>query len=165
MTITEELAKEIKLMNVEEKLQLVTPCGYCCLSCSAYVKGICKDEAVIEQMRKRGELAGVSSEEVIGHCPGCRPAQGNPHGQGMCRTYECCVNNKGLNFCYECEDFPCLKLAPIAKDAEIRPHNTKIYNLLMLKKLGLDSYIIGSGALWSQFARGRTPVDGDDVQM
>ena len=164
MTVTEELERTIKLMNDEEKRRLVTPCGYCCLSCPAFVKGICRDDAVIEQMRRRGELAGFSADELIGRCPGCRSAQGHPHGNGVCRTYAC-VENKGLNFCYECEDFPCLKLAPIAKNAEIRPHNTKVYNLLMLKKLGLDGYIAESGNLWARFARGRTPVDGDDVRM
>ena len=165
MTVTEELESKIKLMNDEEKLQLVTPCGYCCLSCPVYVKSTCRDEAVIEQIRRRCELTGLTADEMIGRCPGCRPAQGKPHGMGVCPTYECCVNNKGLNFCHECEDFPCLKLAPIAKNAEMRPHNTKIYNLLMLKRLGLDGYITSSWKLWSQFARGRTPVDGGDVQL
>lgn len=165
MMVTEELRSKVGLMSEAEKLRVVTPCGYCCLSCPVYVEGICTDEAVIGQLRKRMELAGFSCDEGIGKCPGCRPAGGNPHGQGLCLTYDCCVNEKGLHFCHECEAFPCLKLAPIAKNADIRPHNTKIYNLLTLKRLGLNDYIIKSGELWSQFARGRTPVDGDDVQI
>jgi hypothetical protein len=49
--------------------------------------------------------------------------------------------------------------------AEVRRHNTKIYNLLMLKKLGLDEYIQKSRELVVQWARGKTPVLGDDVQV
>jgi len=75
------------------------------------------------------------------------------------------VNKKGLDFCYQCDDFPCLKLAPISERAEVRRHNTKIYNLLMLKKLGLDKYIQKSGELSTQWVRGKTPIPGGDVQV
>lgn len=44
---------------------------------------------------------------------------------------------KGHNFCYECEDFPCEKLQPIVNFEIFLPHNSKIYNLLMIKKLGI----------------------------
>jgi len=83
----------------------------------------------------------------------------------LCQTYDCCINKKGLDFYFRCKDFPCLKLAPISDMAEVRRHNTKIYNLLMLKKLGLDEYIRKSGELIVQWARGKTLILGDDVQV
>ena len=149
-------------MEYQEKLQLVTPCGYCCLSCPAYEKGECTDEIAIQ---KEAARAGMPVEEFGKMCPGCRTKQGNPHGDMLCQTYDCCVNIRGLNFCYQCEDFPCLKLAPISAGAEIRRHNTKIYNLLMLKKLGLDEYIRQSGKISLQWVRGRTTGFGGDVQV
>jgi len=91
--------------------------------------------------------------------------QGRPHRDNLCQTYDCCVNKRGLDFCYQCDDFPCLKLAPISERAEVRRHNTKIYNLLMLKKLGLDKYIQKSGELSTQWVRGKTPIPGGDVQV
>ena len=39
------------------------------------------------------------------------------------------------------------------------------YNLLMLKKLGLDEYIEKSGQLLTQWARGKTIPPGGDVQV
>ena len=149
-------------MEYEDKLQLVTPCGYCCLSCPAYEKSECTDEIAIQ---KEAARAGIPVEEFGKMCSGCRAKQGRPHGDFLCETYECCVNIKGLDFCYQCEDFPCLKLAPISAGAEIRRHNTKIYNLLMLKKLGLDEYIRQSGKISAQWVRGRTSTLGGDVRV
>jgi hypothetical protein len=149
-------------MDYEDKLKLVTPCGYCCLSCPAYEKSECTDEIAIQ---KEAARAGMTVEEFGKMCAGCRPKQGNPHGEGLCQTYDCCVNIRGLDFCYQCEDFPCLKLAPISAGAEIRRHNTKIYNLLMLKKLGLDEYIRQSSNISAQWVRGRTTGFGGDVKI
>lgn len=149
-------------MEYEEKLQLVTPCGYCCLSCPSYESTTCTDEIAFQ---KEAARANLTVEEVRGICAGCRTKQGNPHGDMLCQTYDCCVNVKGLDFCYQCEDFPCLKLAPISAGAEIRRHNTKIYNLLMLKKLGLDEYIRQSSEISAQWVRGRTSGFGGDVQV
>jgi hypothetical protein len=147
----------------KDKLQLVTPCGYCCLSCPSYEKSTCTDEAAFQ---KEAARADMTVEELLNYkCGGCRPMQGRPHGDALCQTYDCCVNVKGLDFCYQCPDFPCLKLAPVSAGAEVRRHNTKIYNLLMLKKLGLDEYIRQSPEISLQWVRGRTPIPGGDVQV
>ncbi len=150
-------------MENQEKLQLVSPCGYCCLSCPAYEKSRCTNDIAIQKEAKR---ANLPVDEFLKYmCRGCRPKQGRPHGDILCQTYDCCVNVKGLDFCYQCQDFPCLKLAPISEGAEVRRHNTKIYNLLMLKKLGLDEYIEKSGEIATQWVRGKTPILGGDVQV
>jgi len=149
-------------MENEEKLQMVSPCGYCCPSCPAYEKSLCTDEIAIQ---KEAARANLPVEKLLKSCAGCRPKQGRPHMVTLCLTYDCCVNKKGLDFCYQCEEFPCLKLAPVSGRAEVRRHNTKVYNLLMLKKLGLDEYIEKSGQLATQWVRGKTPILGGDVQL
>lgn len=149
-------------MEYKENLQLVTPCGYCCLSCPSYVDSQCTDEIAIQ---KEAARANLPVEQVLKSCRGCRPMQGKPFGDTLCQTYDCCVNVKGLEFCYQCDEFPCLKLAPISAGAEVRRHNTKIYNLLMLQKLGLDEYIRQSPEISRQWVRGKTPTFGGDVQV
>jgi hypothetical protein len=149
-------------MEDTEKLQIVTPCGYCCLSCPAYENSTCTDEVAI---KKEAARANLPVEKLKGDCAGCRTKLGKPHGDVLCQTYDCCVNQKGLDFCYQCDDFPCLKLAPISAGAEIRRHNTKIYNLLMLRKLGLDEYIRQSPEISLQWVRGRTTGFGGDVRV
>lgn len=70
------------------------------------------------------------------NCKGCREQNGQIKDFPTCGTYKCVIE-RGLNFCYECEDFPCEKLQPIVNFEIFMPHNSKIYNLLMIKKLGL----------------------------
>jgi hypothetical protein len=72
----------------------------------------------------------------IFNCKGCREEKGQIRNFPICKTYEC-VTNKELKFCYECDDFPCEKLQPIVKFEIFLPHNSKIYNSLMMKKLGI----------------------------
>lgn len=83
-------------------------------------------------------------------CPGweffkCKE-KGGCNGQGgkiskfpVCKTYEC-VKTKNHEFCFECEDFPCEKLQPIVNFEIFLPHNSKIYNCLMIQKLGLEKW-------------------------
>lgn len=146
----------------EDKIQMVTPCGYCCLACPGYINSTCTDEIAIQ---KEAIRANLTVDKLLRSCSGCRPNKGQPYGDIICQTYDCCVNKKGLDFCFQCPDFPCLKLAPISERAEVRRHNTKIYSLLMLKKLGLDEYIRKSGEIATQWVRGKTPLPGGDVQV
>ncbi len=71
------------------------------------------------------------------NCKGCREQKGQVKDFPTCKTYKCCVINKGFNFCHECEEFPCVKLQPIVNFEIFMPHNSKIYNLLMIKKHGI----------------------------
>lgn len=72
-------------------------------------------------------------------CTGCRDKKGQVKDFPVCKTYEC-VTSKGYEFCYECDEFPCQKLQPIVNFEIFLPHNSKVYNLLMIKKLGLDEW-------------------------
>jgi hypothetical protein len=150
----------------KDKTQLVSPCGYCCPNCAAHVESTCTDQVAIEKEFRWAKVNGldVNSNTLKGLCPGCRPNEGKI-GKAQCQTYDCCLNKKNLDFCYECDEFPCLKLAPVSYCAEIRRHNTKIYNLLMLKKLGLAEYIQQSGEMHIRWARGKTSPPGSDVQL
>ncbi len=59
-------------------------------------------------------------------CPGCRPAKGkNQFVEGTCVTYAC-ATERGLDFCFECLEFRCVKFNPTA---DVLPHNLKIFNL------------------------------------
>ena len=70
------------------------------------------------------------------NCQGCRQNKGQISKFPVCKTYEC-VSRKGYNFCYECDEFPCEMLQPIVNFEIFTPHNSKVYNSLMIKKLGL----------------------------
>ena len=73
------------------------------------------------------------------NCKGCREQKGQVKNFPTCKTYEC-VTNKGYNFCFKCDDFPCEKLQPIVNSEIFMPHNSKVYNLLMIKKHGIAKW-------------------------
>ena len=73
------------------------------------------------------------------YCQGCREQKGQVKDFPVCKTYKC-IKSKGYDFCYECEDFPCEMLQPIVNFEIFAPHNSKVYNLLMNKKLGLEEW-------------------------
>ena len=70
------------------------------------------------------------------NCQGCKLSTGQISKFPVCKTYKC-VQEKGHKFCYECDEFPCEMLQPILNFEIFTPHNSKVYNSLMIKKLGL----------------------------
>ncbi len=96
----------------EELLRWHAPCGIYCKRCLA--------------------------SERLG-CEGCREREGKVLEGPLCKTYEC-ITNKGYEFCYECNDFPCEMLQPIVHFEQFTPHNSKVYNLVMIQKLGLEEW-------------------------
>ena len=149
-------------MASEEERALITPCGLYCGSCPLYLA------RTDETLRRRiADGQGIPVEEVL-LCAGCRPLQGLVPVLGLesaCDTYTCAVNEKGVEFCYECEDFPCLKLAPCADRAQEIPHNTKVYNLIWLQKSGIDAWLEKYPGLLRQYRRGKKPNAGGDIQL
>ena len=73
------------------------------------------------------------------NCKGCREQKGQIYKLPLCKTFEC-VTSKGHEFCYECEDFPCEMLQPIVNFEIFAPHNSKVYNSIMIQKLGLEEW-------------------------
>ncbi len=113
------------------------------------------------------ERQGIPVEKVP-VCVGCKPAKGNikvAGGGPTCDTYACAVNDKKVEFCYQCQDFPCLKLAPCTDRAQELPHNTKVYNLVLLQKLGVDAWLERYESLFRQYIRGKKPQPGGDIQL
>jgi hypothetical protein len=149
-------------MAGEEERALISPCGLNCGACPLYIART--DEA----LRKRiAEGQGVPLEEVY-TCPGCRPAKGRLPGVGtgpVCDTFACAVDDKKVEFCYECDDFPCLKLAPCADRAQEIPHNTKVYQLVLLQKEGIDTWIQKYPDRIRGYRRGKKPRPGADIEL
>ncbi len=56
-----------------------------------------------------------------------------------------CVKKKGVDFCFNCDEFPCANLAPTADGAARYPHYMKMYNLCRIKQVGLEKWIGEAG--------------------
>ena len=58
----------------------------------------------------------------------------------QCDIYKC-IENRGINLCYNCSEFPCDYLHPYTDKAPRRTHNTKVFNLCLIKKMGLEAWV------------------------
>ena len=143
-----------------DEAKLVAPCGLYCGACPVFVAS---SNSTLAQ--KIAQTLGISVEQV--NCPGCRAQKGHISimGEPVCPTYHCCIEQKELQFCYQCEDFPCLKLAPCVDKAQILPHNTKVYNLVLLQKLGVEEWLHRAPQLQRQYFKGKKERGGDELKI
>lgn len=125
-------------------LEMTAPCGLACFNC-VFSLARESDEArkVVENY---SGLMGIPVEAML--CRGCRPQGGViALHQGVtrrgpeepCRPFAC-TRDRGIDFCHQCGDFPCDELHPYADRADKVPHNTKVYNLCLIRKLGLERW-------------------------
>jgi hypothetical protein len=109
---------------------LTAPCGLPCFACYMYLAN--------EDETKRHLVAQVLElplEQAV--CPGCRKVHGQPaHIPMPCRVYPCAAEKK-VHLCCDCPEFPCDFLHPYRDNAKLL-HNTKVFNLCLIKKLGLE---------------------------
>jgi hypothetical protein len=133
-------------MKAEERNNLVAPCGIDCGVCELYM---CRDNPALYKMLTE---KGISKEKIP--CNGCRAVEGNcPVIHSQCETFSC-TTDKNVAFCYECENFPCLKLHPSADRANILPHNLKVFNLCTIKNKGIENFIGTSGEIKRKYYKG-----------
>lgn len=112
--------------------QLTAPCGLDCFNCEIHVDNI------TGAMQERVAASFNRPPEDI-PCRGCRSEGGCKLFQGPCDTLRC-VQEKGVSFCFECDDFPCTRLQPALDGAERYPHNLKMYNLCRIKNVGVAAW-------------------------
>ncbi|MBU1239159.1 DUF3795 domain-containing protein [Myxococcota bacterium] len=124
-------------------------CGIDCFNCELYVDNI------TDAMRQRiaplikGDTAQIS-------CAGCRQS-GCLLLKQECATKKC-AQERGVTFCSDCTDFPCEKFTPSTDGADRRPHNLKIYNLLRIKKEGIDSWARDAKNIRERYFRGKMVI-------
>ncbi len=115
--------------------QMTSPCGLDCSNCRMY---LANDDT--ELRAANAEALGLPYEEA--KCEGCRNAGGTIaflEDTEPCDVFRC-AGEKGIAFCYQCSDFPCDYLHPYADQASVRQHNTKLFNLCLIKKMGLEQW-------------------------
>lgn len=112
-----------------DKNALEAPCGIHCGLCP--LNQAIKDEALRVKLAERMNRPA----DKIG-CAGCRAVDGYcPVIGEQCATWVCSKDKK-VEFCYECTDFPCVKLMPCSDRASVLPHNIKLYSLVLRKSRG-----------------------------
>jgi hypothetical protein len=173
-------------MSATKENALVGPCGGSCGHCPFYLAK--DDPAIMEYVvtewgfnRDKLPCQGCRPLEGKSICAGCTRetlkdfhAEGSTratyarqiltslgiveHAEGStCATYACSVEH-GVDFCYECPEFPCVKLQPSADMADILPHNLKVFHLCCLKRQGLAEWLKNYEATWSLYFLGKLVI-------
>jgi hypothetical protein len=130
-------------------------CGIDCFNCELYYTNIDSFFKTMSEERKAAILSrGLTKEKLL--CKGCR-ISGCTLIPDKCETLEC-VTKKNLDFCFECNDFPCSKLQPLAEGADRYPHNLKIYNLITIKNKGLEKWASEASKIREKYFKGKFKI-------
>jgi hypothetical protein len=126
--------------------KIVAPCGIDCFNCEMYETNVTK-----EFMERLSASTGIPVEKIT--CKGCK--DGNicsmlAFYEKKCSTLEC-VKERKVDYCFQCNDFPCEYLMPLADRADKFPQNMKLYNLCIMKKFGVEGYIERAGNIRSTY--------------
>lgn len=123
-------------MERNEILKKVAPCSLMCHTCSAYCNGvICEySQTLLKYLDGMKEFYekhipdAVESyknfKEVLcmynaGPCSGCRSTEHNGCSIEGCFLLEC-TKKHGIDFCGECEEFPCQKVHKLFEEVVYR---------------------------------------------
>jgi hypothetical protein len=107
-------------------------------------------------MMDRLVAKGIPREKLP--CEGCRNIGGEcPVISGKCETYAC-VGQKSVDFCFECDDFPCSKLCPSSDRADVLPHNLKVFSLCTIKRIGVEGFVKESLLIKQRYYEGKMEI-------
>ena len=130
--------------------RLVAPCGLDCFNCDYYVDNISPE--IISHIAK---LKDLEIEEIP--CKGCQVENGCKYHDYKCETLDC-IKNKAIDYCFQCDGFPCSMLQPASDSADRLPHNFKLYNLCRMKLIGIDNWIAESKLIRVKYFKGKLIV-------
>ncbi len=102
-------------MDDTKGCEVIGACGLLCHECS--IHKATEDEEIAKEVRdwfvEMGWLNGnVNIDEFMKDGPYCSGCHGDreKHWSPTCWILDCCVDDKGLDNCSQCSDFPCSKL-------------------------------------------------------
>jgi hypothetical protein len=131
----------VKILTIknEVEFQLAGVCGLYCGNCSIFRAYNDND---LETLEKIANAFNITIEKI--KCQGCRVDEaGNWNEDCGIRK---CAKDKGLNFCFECEDYPCEIIQEFAESH--RSHKVIIENAKRIKEAGWQTWIREQDEKW-----------------
>ena len=110
--------------------ELIAPCGMNCGVCSGYL-------ALKYDLRNKGIR--------MSHCAGCRPR--DKRCSFLKKRCTLLLHSK-VNYCYECNDFPCEGLSHIDKRYRMYFRMSMVENLESIKKNGIRQFLEKEEERW-----------------
>ena len=118
------------------KSKLIAPCGMNCMICYSYIP--CN--------LKTGYLSRKKNK-----CPGCWGVDTNKSNSCVsCKIKNCDNLHKTKSkFCFECAEFPCLRIKQLDKRYRTKYNMSMLENLENIKKLGLRKFVQNEKIRWT----------------
>ena len=113
----------------------IASCGFYCTTCEIYVATTTSDILQKEELAdrlSRDQGKKIAADDI--HCWGCWAS--NRHCWGKKCFFRKCAGDKGIDFCYQCHEYPCTKLGNFYKK-----HPQAKENLTQISKIGIESYV------------------------
>lgn len=106
-------------------------CGLFCKSCGIYMATQTNNEMVINRIAERLQ---VPKDQI--KCNGCRSDVLTTHCKSC--NFRDCIDKKGIQFCSECDEYPCASL----KEFQIQmPHRVELFpSLDQIAALGWEKW-------------------------
>lgn len=116
----------------------VSVCGLNCVRCDIFLAGHGNEDLrreIVEWFRKeRNET--IRPEQV--NCEGCRECLA-VHWSPDCRMM-LCATRRGVQYCFQCEDFPCKDVNDFGSDG-VTHHERTVRNMKRAKEMGIEAWI------------------------
>ncbi len=116
-------------MKEKARRWFLTPCGLDCYDCSIRLR---TKEELNYWARQNVDLDKI-------RCDGCRSSRKKNHWSPNCEILQCCVYERKLEFCAECQDFPCDNIRDWAK--EHKHHAEAVKRLEEIKNIGIEEWL------------------------
>ena len=115
----------------EHDKNLAAVCGLYCEACTLFI-ATTEEPARLKGFAERFQL----SEEAM-RCYGCRSDERGPYCQ-TCKMFACAAE-RGIDFCIECEEYPCNDLKQFQSEA---PHRIELWDdLERIKTVGFKHWL------------------------
>ena len=120
-------------MTDKPKRWWLTPCGLNCSFCPIHLR----TDGELNYYRQRN----VDPEKI--RCDGCRSDRTGNHWSPDCELLQCCVDQRGFEFCAECPEFPCSIINKWAQDYD--HHKQAVRRLAEMKESGIQTWLTTNG--------------------
>lgn len=84
-----------------------------------------------------GLNCGLCTMHLGGYCPGCGGGVGNQ----SCSIARCSLEHGGIQFCWECPEYPCPRYEGFDDEDSFVPHRSRQQDIAQVHKLGLEAYL------------------------
>ncbi|MHA5221570.1 DUF3795 domain-containing protein [Dysosmobacter sp. Phy] len=99
------------------------------------MKGFTREET-------RFSLCGLNcalcSMHLGGYCPGCGGGAGNQ----SCTIARCSLEHGGVQFCWECPEYPCSRYDGFDDGDSFVPHRNRQQDVAQAREVGLETYLV-----------------------